>query len=798
MYAQRLLQINVAALVVLGAILLGMGQRSPGLPLGVLTAAVASIVLTDVTGWFKLNKLVTNLAAAAALGLAVWHLYRMQGLEQVLAFANLLVYLQIILLFQEKRPRTYQQLALLSLLEVIVVAALFDHGFFFGLMLVVYLFVGLSALALLSLHRDRVRHGPPAGGAEPPRGDKNRAASGPAPAFTSLAPALGERDGLGRELWARLVRIALGTLVLTLVVFLTLPRFGQGAWRGVPTRTRRAVGFDDRVQLGDLGSVIEDPTEVLRAEFFKPGTNEPHQVRGSIYLRGALLNHYDRGEWRFYWRADPEGKRHAYVPKAEDPPPEGLIVQRYTIEPLDRRELFAIWPIEGVNTFYDRRMDMDNYRRRLVRDEEWRRQRMTYRLGTTAVEQGWQEEVVPCAPDEVRPFLLQMPPSEGPDAVPALVALADEWVGESAETPDDPYGCAKLLERNLRDSGQFEYTLEGIGGLRDPAIDPIEDFITQHPRGHCEYFATALVLMLRSQGIPARLAVGYRTDEWNDVGRFYQARQLHAHTWVEVYLEPDEIPAEVVRIGDRGQWARGAWLRLDPTPAAADEGRLGAVGAALRRFDDYLTWLDYVWDNYVMEMDSPRQREAIYEPAAEWVQAAVRKVRDPAWWRQQFQSLGETLRGAWEGLIEGKWFNWKGGLAAVAVLLGLAAVYRAVAAVVRRLRRRAAGRPGAAAAAARAHVEFYRRLESLLARRGLKRHLAETQREFAKLAGDRIARATGDPGMAALPVTVAEAFYRVRFGGRPLAETERADVEAALARLSDAVASGEWRTMNAE
>ena len=48
---------------------------------------------------------------------------------------------------------------------------------------------------------------------------------------------------------------------------------------------------------------------------------------------------------------------------------------------------------------------------------------------------------------------------------------------------------------------------------RDPTIDPIEDFVTKHPQGHCEYFATALTLMLRSLGIPARVVSGFKCDE---------------------------------------------------------------------------------------------------------------------------------------------------------------------------------------------------------------------------------------------------------------------------------------------
>ncbi len=92
---------------------------------------------------------------------------------------------------------------------------------------------------------------------------------------------------------------------------------------------------------------------------------------------------------------------------------------------------------------------------------------------------------------------------------------------------------------------QFQYSLTGAD--RNPSIDPIEDFVTEHPQGHCEYFATALTLMLRSQGIPARMVCGFKCDQndWNSAGGYYQVRQLHAHTWVEAYLRPSQLPVKL-------------------------------------------------------------------------------------------------------------------------------------------------------------------------------------------------------------------------------------------------------------
>ncbi len=126
---------------------------------------------------------------------------------------------------------------------------------------------------------------------------------------------------------------------------------------------------------------------------------------------------------------------------------------------------------------------------------------------------------------------MQIPPPDEEYGLPNLVRLAQTWIDESGLPVEDRVGRARYLERKLSSSGMFSYSLENQN--RDPAMDPIEDFLTNHRAGHCEYFATALCLMLRSQHIPARVVVGYRTDEWNQIGQCYQVRQLHAHTWVE-------------------------------------------------------------------------------------------------------------------------------------------------------------------------------------------------------------------------------------------------------------------------
>ena len=351
----------------------------------------------------------------------------------------------------------------------------------------------------------------------------------------------------------------------------------------------------------------------------------------------------------------------------------------------------------------------------------------------------------------------------------------------------DRLSQVRYLEQQLAASGQFQYSL--AGQERDPNLDPIEDFVSEHRVGHCEYFATALTLMLRSQGIPARMVSGYMCDQsdWDSLGGYYQVRQYHAHTWVEAYLRSSQlqaylksgqITADMLHGKDYWNWFQdGAWLRLDPTPAGAANERTNWFTPIRQKLD----WLESAWSNYVVELDMERQREAVYGPIVNGLMSVWGELADLADWRAIFNSVAVALyldhlnREARVALL---------GLAAItaaAMLLGLMWLFWRLG---RGLTARWTGYRPRRAIGRGVEVDFYRRFERLLARRGLVRAAAQTQREFAAAAGVRLAAMTGEARLAALPGLVADAFYRVRFGRTPLDNNQTQAVEQAIQELS--------------
>lgn len=772
MYIERLLQINTAALAALATLLLGMGERSAMLPLAILMVALASVWVTDVAGWFRLNRPVTNIAACVAVLLGLWELIGLRSSVQIFAIANLLIYLQVILLFQEKRLRTYWQLIALSLLEVVIAAA-FNQGALFGVLLAVYLAASLSAMALLFLHGERSRYAH-ASDAPPSQPDSTRRwpLAGQEATFTGPAASSLGRVALNRELWSRLGKMVVGTLALALVFFFTMPRLGNSAWRGPSGSLIRTIGFSDKVKLGELGRVIENRQEVLRIHFLNDA-RQPYQVHGELYLRGAVMTDYSHGQWQSY--LSPGGERYRRLAPRRLLPSEMLVRQVITVEPTDRPEVFCVWPFIATTEEPDRRLLFDVQRQRLVRAQECAGRQFTFELDTTGIVGGEQANLTPSEPPLRRADLLNMPPAE---TLPGLVALADEWLRKTSLAPDDRLQRARHLERMLGGSGRFTYSLQKQS--RDRALDPIEDFVTKHPQGHCEYFATALVLMLRSQKIPARLVAGYKTDEWNPLGGFFQVRQLHAHTWVEVYLDPRHLPPELIRGERHWEWANGAWLRLDPTPGG-DSDPLTAGQSLANKMDRYVSWIEHLWDTYVVAMDSPRQREAIYRPTVEAIERNVKRLTDREWWRRTLTSTARWFHGVAARL--GLWW-----LPAVLVVVGMLLFFacRWLGLAPRRLLGRLTGQADGTTKSQRSRVEFYRRLETVLARQGLNRAPHQTQREFASQASLTLAQTTGQAELSALPSQIAEAFYGVRFGGIALGAEEAEAIEAALARLERA------------
>lgn len=328
-----------------------------------------------------------------------------------------------------------------------------------------------------------------------------------------------------------------------------------------------------------------------------------------------------------------------------------------------------------------------------------------------------------------------------------------------ARAPKYHEAIARALEGHLAASGRFTYTLDLE--RRDKTIDPTEDFVLNTRAGHCQRFATALVLMLRSQGIPCQMVLGYRGCEGRGDG-WYDVREDHAHAWAEVLVPapadglapvptvagafPLWLPAMIWGWQAGGAlawvatplpppWRPMRWVTLDPTPGGADvedDAANSLLGQARQRWEALFKALLLAYNR-----DSREQAAAAVE---RWI----------------WNDGGALYLVGGMSVVVGLW-HWR-----------------------RQVRRRRAAWAGV--------PDRLRRLAGILEAAGFPWGTGQTAREWARLAAVRLRAADRTAPVADVPEQVVAAHYAERFGGRVVSPVEQQDLDAAVGRLAAALA----------
>ncbi len=563
-------------LVLLGAVGFAMAEGS-----GFYLALVAAGVLINGVGLWRgweihLPRLVVNAAVLLATGFFLIDFLATPNFFYPLGHYLLLI--QLCKLFERKRNRDYVQILALSVVLVLD-GALVTTGLWFGLLMLVYVpvacYVGMALSLKVALDRQTASRLTVEVGAAGARG-----------------PAVQVPGQFSQgKLWPRAFGASLACALVAAVVFLLMPRGSPGALFELPriARGRAGVsGFPDSFALTDLGRITADPRVVMEVRLERDGWDlGPTGFCG--YLRGRIYSTYQRGEWfgqpgQFTWRAG-RGPWRTPLPKTR-----GIITQRVTMDPSLLPMTFAIAPIarvelpgglEFVGLYPDTRVD---------------RQRSDAPVRYTAY--SFARPFSPPQREQLAELRRRGPPpaairtrgvgpgrprragrGEPGEGIPSGVAeLARQWCAdllaardalseaETSRREELDYAIARRIAAKLSDN--YTYTLDLSAA--DPDRDPVEDFLFHTRRGHCQFFASAMVLMCRAVGVRARLAGGFLASEYNPAAGGYLVRAAHAHAWCEVYTP----------------WTD--WIVVDPTPAEARQrlsrspGWLANIWAAMR------------------------------------------------------------------------------------------------------------------------------------------------------------------------------------------------------------------------
>jgi protein-glutamine gamma-glutamyltransferase len=318
---------------------------------------------------------------------------------------------------------------------------------------------------------------------------------------------------------------------------------------------------------------------------------------------------------------------------------------------------------------------------------------------------------------------LQLPERLDPRIEPLATAIIIQ------SEASNRYDVAKAIESHLQD--RYGYSLE----MKATGADPLADFLFNVKAGHCEYFASAMVVMLRTRGVAARIVNGFLPGEFNEASGAYTVRRSDAHSWVEVYFPETR-----------------SWVTFDPTPSAGrvEPARTG-LAAQLQKYGEAL---ELLWFQYVIGYDKQEQRSL--------ASSLHNRVFD---YGRMISSALATI----QSYLTGNTLPIVFGATTFALTLFLIFFGKRL---VQWMRLGVVSAPTDGPTDSR--IEFYERLVAAMEQRGYLRARHLTPLEFADTLKSNEA------------VLITRAYNRVRFGGERLSASEQKEVERALFQLEAA------------
>ncbi len=619
----------------------------------------------------------------------------------LLAAVHFLIFVSIVRFYSAVTDRDALFLAMLSFAGILAAAVLTVDTTFLVLFFVFLLF-GVSTFIGMELRRG-------AAGAVSPAVHLHTA-----------------RDRkLNRALCFSALSVAVGSIALGGVLFFFFPRFSAGYLGRASFNSSLMSGFTENVELGQIGEIKKNSAVVMRVQTGKPIGYD------RLRWRGIALTNFDGKRWttseRSTQKLQPgeDGWIHtADSPQKNDTPKPGMIYTVY-LEPLATDAIFIPGKVislkgnftgEGGNSFSTIR------RTYILRDSTDTLLNPFHNY--TAIRYAGFSLLPPMDATKLR----TAPTEYSKDITSTYLQLPDaldrripELARQATKYAKTPFDKALAIENFLRN--RYTYTLNLTG---KPGDDPLAHFLFETRGGHCEYFASSMVIMLRTLGIPSREVNGFLPGEYNDLGGDYIVRASDAHSWVEVYFPGMD------------------WQVFDPTPAIAEND-----AGFLTRLGQYADWAQLTWSEWVIGYDFGHQ-----VALAQNLQRSSRDMSESmrAWYARQ-QMRGRRWMRSWHNRISI--------LIPLVVLVFLIVLrFDALSAMLRRWWLTWQVR-SAKAARSNPHLasKLYAELLRMLARRGLIREVSQTPLEFAA--------AVEAPNLAPAVREFTQLYAHTRFGGAP-------------------------------
>jgi hypothetical protein len=620
------------------------------------------------------------------------------------ATVHMVLFSMVVKIFSVRRDRDLLYLAVLSFLMVLAAAVLTVDTLF---LLTFSLFILVAIATFISMEMRRSERETLAAGVPPQQDIKFQSS------LAGISAILG-----------------LLTLAGAALIFFILPRVNSsGFLRNLGVQSAMMTGFSQEVNLGGIGQIQQSSNVVMHIQVLDGKMPE------NIKWRGIALANFDGRRWynttevptvhglynapldlthisnfSFYSSADsvPHLPNFSYRVVME---PLGLNLFFLAPVPLKINGNYSVLEIKSDGSIFNTRPGEGNGA-----------------AGESDSPQGIGVYTAEADTRDPAPYVRDSNSRDYPPHVailylqvpshldPRIARLARQVTASAASN----YGRAKAIEQYLQTN--FGYTLE-LPGMREP--DPLAHFLFERKKGHCEYFASSMTMMLRTLGIPARVVNGFRGGEYNDLTGSYIVREKDAHSWVEAYF-PEY-----------------GWVTFDPTPAGP--GTAPVTGWS--RLALYMDAARQLWREWIINYDFSHQLRLRTEISTKTgnVQSSLR-----LWLLRKYRKL-VRLTGEWQRKLEALS---PAEMALCCVIVGLLLALPFTPKAWRSWQRRRMLRNPERAPRTAASF-WYMRMLKMMSRRGAHKEPSQTPEEFAA--------SIGDPLMQRDVALFTEHYERARF-----------------------------------
>ncbi|HLK69752.1 MAG TPA: transglutaminaseTgpA domain-containing protein [Bryobacteraceae bacterium] len=534
---ERFFQFSLLGLVASGYLAVA-GSGYLDAPTVMLTAAGLLLRGLLIYGFvqFELSERTSTLITIGYTGFYVVD-YFLLSREFLQATVHLVFFLAVLKILTAKTNRDHLYTACIAFLELLA-AAILSANFNFFVFLALYLLFAIAALSSGEIRRSMYKTTP-------------TARNGPKHFQVRLA--------------SLTILVTMGILALTGGLFFLLPRTADAAFSRLTSHHVHIPGFSNQVNLGDIGEIKTTSRPAMHIRLIG------REIAGGVKWRGGTLVDFDGHRW-------------------SNPNPSRQLIQvvngQAELEAPDNRPRGISYTVDYDELETDSLFFAGTPQRVYLHSGPVIRWEGGYRLGRLP-SPGFHYEAYSLLdePPEVAPIrfptpILSLADRERNLQLPILDARIARLAREVTAGASTDLERARILERYLRT--EFGYTLQLPS---HEVADPVAYFLFTRKKGHCEYFASSLALMLRTLGIPSRLATGFQSGIFNPISDLWLLRASDAHSWVEAW-----IPGH-------------GWTTFDPTPPDPN----AAGFAFLTKLGLYVDAAETFWQQWVVGYTSGQQ-----------------------------------------------------------------------------------------------------------------------------------------------------------------------------------------------